>query len=124
MSLRRTALVGALVLAACNDAGPRAGPGTVTATLRSPNGAEGAAVLLLAGEGVTGVEPIGDTEAWASTVGDETRVVLVNQAGGTLAFEVALADVRRPLVADLVEVAGPDDALRGDLTGYLVEIVR
>jgi len=124
LSLRRTALIGALALAACMDAGPRPGPGTATATLISPNGEEGAAVLLLAGEGVTAIEPIGDTEVWASTSGDETRVVLINQLGGTLAFEVVMADLRRPFVADVIEVAGPDDALRADLTGYRVELER
>lgn len=124
MSLRRTALIAALALTACTDAGPRPGPGTITATLRSPNGDEGAAVLLLAGEGVTRVEPVGDTEVHASTSGDETRVVLINQLGGTLAFEVSVANLRGSLVADLIQVAGPDDALRTDLSGYRVELAR
>lgn len=122
MSGRRSALVAALLLAACTDHGPPSGPGSLTATLRSPNGPEGAAVLLLAGEGVQEVLPVGDTEVYSTMSGTETHVVLVNQTGGTLAFRVTVADRRRPLVPVVTEVAGPDDALRADLGGYAVEI--
>jgi hypothetical protein len=124
MSLRGAVLVVGLVLAACTDGALRPGPGRLTATLRSPSGDEGAAVLLLVGEGVTGVDQLGDTEVYAVTSGDETRVVLVNQAGGTLAFAVDVADVGRPLVAVVTEVAGPDDVLRTDLGSYTVEVER
>jgi hypothetical protein len=111
-----------LGVAACVDAAPPLGPGTVTATLHSPNGAEGAAVLQLVGEGVVSVEAVGDTEVYAVTSAYETRVVLVNQVGGTLAFQVALADLGRPPVSLVREVAGPDDELRGDLSDYRVEL--
>lgn len=124
MSLRRAMLVVVLVLTACTDGSLRLGPGTLTATVRSPNGEEGAAVLLLVGEGVTGVEQVGDTEIYATTSGDETRVVLINQTGGTLAFNVDVADRLRPLVAVVLQVAGPDDALRTDLASYVVELER
>ena len=45
-SLTRLACAAAfLTLAACGDAGPESGPGTLTAVLVSPNGDEGAAVI-------------------------------------------------------------------------------
>lgn len=124
MSPRRAMLVAGLVLAACSDGGPGPGPGTLTATLRSPNGDEGAAVILLVGEGVTGVGAVGDTEVHATTSGDETHVVLINQRGGRLAFTLDVEDLRRPPLALVTEVAGPDDALRSDLERYSVEVER
>jgi len=113
-----------LALAACTDHTRPSGPGSLTATLTSPNGAEGAAVVLLVGEGVSGIRAIGDTEVHATSSGDETRIVLINQAGGTLAFEIDVADQRRPLVGVVTEVAGPDDALRSSLGGYSLDIER
>jgi len=118
----RHALAVGVVLAACTDHTRPPGPGSFTATLLSPNGDEGAAVVLLAGEGMSAIRAIGDTEVHAVTSGDEARVVLINQVGGTLAFEIDVADVRRPVVGVVTEVAGPDDALRTDLSGYSVQI--
>ena len=116
------AALAVVLFAACTDQHQLPGPGTLTATLRSPNGPEGAAVVLLAGEGVSQILPVGDTEAHFSASGDETRVVLVNQAGGTLAFEVLVLDRDHPPVGIVTEVAGPDDALRASLAGYFLEI--
>jgi hypothetical protein len=67
VSLRRLLFVAPLLLAACADIGQPQGPGTVTATLRSPNGHEGAALVILIGEGVLGVLPVGDTEAMSES---------------------------------------------------------
>ena len=67
---------------------------------------------------------VGDTEAYAVTSGQTTRIVLINQSGGALTFGVNVEDVSRPLVALVREVAGPDDMLRSDLAGYRVEVVR
>ena len=122
MKLRRAALAAGLVLVACTDHTRPSGPGSLTATLLSPNGAEGAAVVLLVGEGVSEIRPVGDTEVHAVTSGDETRIVLINQVGGALAFEIGVADRREPLVGVVTEVAGPDDALRPSLAGYALEI--
>ena len=121
MSVRRVTLYAVLALAACSDVGPSPGPGILTATLRSPSGDEGAAVLLLIGEGVDEVTAVGETEVFAITSGEATRVVLINQSGGTLSFNVAVRDLSWPLVALVREVAGPDDELRSDLGQYLVE---
>lgn len=121
MNLRRSLFGVALVLAACTDAAPLLGPGTLTATLRSPNGPEGAAVLLLVGEGVAAVSSAGGAEAHSFSTGQATRVVLIHPDGGSLSFDVEMADRSRPPVAVIREVAGPDDRLRSDLTGYRLE---
>jgi len=112
-----------IALGACSDEGPVSGPGTMTATLLSPNGAEGAAYVLLLGEGIGDVTPLGDTELFSEASAAATQLVLINQTGGELAFEVAVADTTQPPEAVIQEVAGPDDALR-TLTGYTLEIVR
>ena len=114
----------ALAIAACFDAGPLIGPGRLSVTIDSPHGEEGAAVLLLAGEAVLAVGSAGETEVHAEHVGDETRVVLIHPTGGTLAFELVMAELSRPLVPVILEVAGPDDELRDDLAGYRVELSR
>jgi hypothetical protein len=124
VTLRRAALVASLVLAACTDVGPGRGPGTLTATLRSPNGDEGAAVVLLVGEGVVGVNPLGATEAYSVVSRAATRVVLINQAGGSLSFELEVADLRQPVVGLVQQVAGPTDALRSDVSAYRLEFGR
>jgi len=124
VTVRGAILFVASILAGCTDVGPRRGPGTLQATLDSPNGPEGAAVLVLVGEGVLGVSPLGESDVHSITVGEATRVVVINQAGGTLSFEVTMADLARPLVALVHEVAGPDDELRSDLSAYRVELQR
>lgn len=100
------------------------GHGTLTATLVSPNGAEGAAVIVLAGEGVTDVRPAGDTEVHSRTAGSTTYVVLLSEPGGTLAFSLSVPDTTQPPTAVVQQVAGADDALRDVLSGYRVEFGR
>ena len=124
MNRRRLFLLVALLLASCTDVGPVRGPGTFLATLSSPNGDEGAAVLVLLGEGVVDVRGTGGTDAYAATSGETTRVVLIKLPGGTLEFEVTVADLGGPLSALVQEVAGPDDELRTDLSAYRVEFGR
>ena len=111
--------------AACGD-DPVPGPGTLTASLVSPSGDEGAAVLLLLGDGVESVASVGDTEAFASfsPAESQTRVVLINELGGTLTFELEVANVLEPPTWVVEEVAGPDDELRSDVGGYRVEFTR
>lgn len=110
--------------AACGDAGPVSGPGTLTATLVSPNGAEGAARVFLVGEGIGEVSAPGG-RVFSFQQGDTTHVVLVHEggAGGTLGFSVAVADTTRSIQGVVVEVSDPDDRIR-DLTWYVLEIRR
>lgn len=110
-------------MAACGDDPPVPGPGTLTATLVGPNGDEGAAVVALFGDGIESVSGIAPTQVFPRLDGDGARIVLVNQDGGLLEFQVALADTTQIPDVVIIEVAGPDDELRADVTGYDVELI-
>ena len=124
MSRRAIVLLALLSVAACSDVAPESGPGTVTATIVSPNGSEGAAAVTLVGRGIGDVEAVGDTEVHQYRDANGTRLVLVNQAGGTLSFQVALSDTTHLPVVVVQEVAAPDDELRASLQGYDVRFDR
>jgi hypothetical protein len=125
-SVRAVLVAAALAATACGDEGPVSEPGTLTASVVSPNGDEGAAVVLLLGDGIGTISSFGDTEAWAEARPEESqaRVVLVHPTGGILTFQVAVEDVTEPPSVVIEEVAGPDDALRADVSTYMLEFVR
>lgn len=110
-----------LGLVACGDAGPTSAPGTMTVTVDSPQGAEGAAVVDLVGPGLGGASAL-DGRVFSEPRGDTLRVVVVAEPAGTLRFGVEVPDTTRPPVATLHEVAGPDDRLRVPFGGYRVEV--
>ena len=112
-----------LLLPACRDQGPVSGPGVITATLVSPNGSEGAAIINLLGEGIGGPTGLGDTEAFAHGVGTTMRVVLINQAGGDLSFQFQVRDTLELPEWVVIQVAGPNDSLRSVTAGYELELV-
>jgi len=107
-----------LVSVACFDSGGPPRPGMLTGTVQSPNGGEGAAVLLLLGDETREVRSAGSTEAYAASSPEGTRVVLINPVAGALTFEVEVADTKRPPSVLFRQVAGPDDELRQDMSGY------
>ena len=123
-AIRLAALTTLALLAACGEDPPTPGPGTLTATLVSPNGDEGAAVVALFGDGIQSVSAVAPTEAFPRLDDDGARVVLINQAGGLLEFQVALADTLQKPDVTIVEVAGPDDALRSNAEAYTLEFTR
>ena len=121
----RAALAMAATLAACTDQSPASAPGRVTATLVSPYGAEGAAVVTLFGEGIGEATAIGDVQLYRSDGPALASFVLVSHGGGALAFEVQVADTTRLPEASVEQVAGPDDQLRtGVSSGYRLELTR
>ncbi len=111
------------LLAACDSspAGPR-GPGALQATLVSPNGTEGAAVLELTGPGL-GKVTVEEGLVFSQTDGDVTRVVVVLDDAGQLRFRLRVEDVSSLPSAMLIEVGGGDNELRNSLWGYRVEFV-
>ncbi|HSW28831.1 MAG TPA: hypothetical protein VLH75_04960 [Longimicrobiales bacterium] len=113
-------LTATLALGTCGDEGPASAPGTLTATVVSPNGAEGAALVTLLGMGMGAVGP-SEGRVFAEAHGDTVHVVVVNLAGGGLRFTVQVADTTKPPTGILVEVSGPDDRIRG-LAGYRLEL--
>lgn len=113
--------MGVALLLACGDAGPEAGPGVLTATVVSPHGAEGSAVLSLFGPGIGDLTPLGGRLfEWRRA--DTVRVVLVNDAPGGLSFVVAVADTTLPPAGVVLQVADAEDRLREVLTGYALEV--
>lgn len=89
-----------LAAAACDD--DPSGPGTFTVRVDGPADAPaGAAVVELAGEGITGFEAIGSAQVFSRTVRAPTeqepeglyRVVVVAPAGSSVAFGVEVEDV-------------------------------
>ena len=112
-----------LAVAACADEGPVSGPGTLTATLASPNGPEGAAVVAFFGPGIGDPTP-GTGELHWLRRGDTVRAVWLDQRGGELVFTVAVADTTRKPGSVVLQVAGPDDRLRTDLSRYALEFGR
>jgi hypothetical protein len=108
--------------AACSDEEPISAPGTRTATLVSPNGAEGAAILVLVGDGVGAIESLGETEVYRHDADGMTRLVLIDLYGGDLAFRVAVVDTTALPAVVIHEVAGPVDELRSGLDAYRLEI--
>jgi ABC-type hemin transport system ATPase subunit len=121
---RLSLLVVAALAAACSDVAPVSGPGTMTATVVGPNGAEGAALIELLGGEIGDITSVGDTEVFAQRGLASTRVVLINQNGGTLAFQVAVADTTEPPAWLVQQVAAPDDALRTDASTYGLDFGR
>ncbi len=109
-----------MLLAGCGD--EPSGPGTLTATLVSPNGAEGSALVVLYGQGLGAVRPI-EGSVFSREAGDTLRVVVVNPDGGPLRFTVTVDDITRMPTAAVLEVADTEDRLR-TLAGYTVEITR
>lgn len=122
--------VGALLLAvgmalsACSDEAPVSGPGTMTATLTGPNGPEGAAVVVLLASGLDGFTAVGDVELHSEVDVTGARVVLIHPTGGELAFRLAVPDTTQPPAWVVEQVAGPDDALRSDVSAYALEFAR
>ncbi len=103
----------------CLDDGPRSAPGTLTAVLESPNGAEGAALIHLVGGGVSRVEPLtGDLHT--SAAGDTTKVVVLLGTPGEVAFRLNVADTTQPPATTVVQVADGQNAVRDGLAGYQV----
>jgi hypothetical protein len=121
--VRTCALFGLALVVACSDEGPVSGPGTLTATLVGSEGADGAAIVVLVGEGVGEVLEVGSTEVHARRDGSATRLVMVNQDGGALSFRVSVADTTQPPQVVVEQVAGTDDLLRS-VEGYAVEFSR
>jgi len=120
---RVAALAGVLAAAACGSEGPISGPGTLTAALVSPNGAEGAALVEFFGQGIGAVSAV-DGPLWQRSRGDTVRVFIVSETGGTLRFAVEVADTTRKPKGVVLEVSDPADEVRASLSGYALEFRR
>jgi hypothetical protein len=117
-----------MVVTACGgDDGPtgqnNAGPGTVSAVLVSPNGAEGGAWVRLVGPGL-GVPTAPAGALYSSRSGDTTEVVLLLETPGQITFTLSVPDTTDPPTVELVQVTDGSNALRTLTQGYDVSVVR
>lgn len=115
-------LISAVLLAVVGcggDVGPEIRPGFLTASLVSPNGFEGAALISVVGVGLGNVESTGG-RVFTFSRGDTTRILVVLDAPGDLGFRISVPDVGTPPVAMVVQVADGGNALRADLSAYRV----
>jgi hypothetical protein len=113
-------VVSFLLLTSCDSTRPD-GPGTLTAVVTSPNGAEGAAVLDIEGT-VESVTANSNVSLYLTPSGQATRAILVRLTPGELSMKVSLPDVSRTPQITVVEVADGDNKLRPSVSGYHVEL--
>lgn len=135
------ALVAALA-AACGDEGP-SGPGTLRATVVPPEARdEGAAVVELRSEVLTGLRAAGETRVFHAPLppagggdaggggdapAEPVRVVVVHPGGGPLEFLAEVSDLGAPRPRATIEtLVDASNELRPAVAGYSVrfEIVR
>ena len=110
-------------LGACDSLGPedKGGPGSLTVSLLSPNGAEGSAVFeLVGGMGLSTVSPVGG-EVLYQHFGGSSRIVVVMDEPGEVKFVVRTEDVQELPEVNVIQVASGENELRGSLAGYSVE---
>ena len=121
MKYRFVLAVAALAFASlsCDSTEPGGGPGTVTAVLVSPNGAEGAAVLDVTGT-VESFTPVDGVSMYTTPSSGGTRVVLVRLTPGELSVNLRVANTSEPPPVSVVEVADGDNKLRSPVSGYQV----
>ena len=113
--------VAALAFAGCEGSTRPDGPGTLTAVLVSPNGAEGAAILDVVGQ-VDSFDGSSDVSVYTTPTANGTRAIVVRLSPGALQMSMRVPDVSNPPAITVVEVAGGDDKLRPSVAGYRVDI--
>ena len=113
--------IAATGLAGCEGSTKPDGPGTLTAELVSPNGAEGAAILDVVGS-VDTFTGSSDVSVHTTPIANGTRVIVVRLNPGTLQLSLRVPDVSNPPAITVVEVAAGDDKLRPSVAGYQVNI--
>lgn len=134
MTIRRRGTIGGvlamaltMLLAACDD--DPSGPGTLTLTVEGP-APLGAVVIELRGSGLRSAEPL--TSGWThleligSDGGTEVhRLVLIQQASGTLSAQLEVDDVGAPPpTATVVLASDGSDLPLSSLDGLQVRVRR
>lgn len=109
-------------LSACDSvpSGP-SGPGRIEVSLTSPNGSEGAAVIVLKGSGLFELGGAAG-QIFTGQGPDSLVAVVVLDEPGVIRLTVRVADVAVVPSARVVAVAGGDNKLRTSLAGYKFQL--
>jgi len=96
----------------------------LVATLVSPNGDEGSAILELTGGSDLGtVSPLGGEVLYEHGPA-ATRIVVIMDEPGAVRFQVRTEDVGTLPAVSVIQVADGMNRLRGSLAGYQVRFTR
>jgi hypothetical protein len=95
----------------------------MTVTLEGPFVSEGAALISVFGDGITGVIQI-DSRVFSERHADSFIVVVVAEPAAQLSFGLTVLDTLALFEAHVLQVAAPHDVLRNVLTEYVVDIRR
>ena len=123
------AVLGPLALTAwaCGDStgpsGPK-GPGAFEVSLVSPNGAEGSAVLSMAGGTGLGEITTTDGEVYFHHAGGSSKVIVLLDTPGSIRFRVETQEVADLPSVAVEQVADGGNELRASVSGYQVQIVQ
>lgn len=120
-----TSLAAALALAACGDGGTgsAAAGGEYIATLESPNGPEGAAILEIPDQGVEAITASA-AALFRNRISGGHRLVLVREPAGPIQFRVRLAEGNDFPEVRVMEVVDGQDRRRPSTEGYEVSFTR
>ena len=116
----------ALGVAGCDLLGPDGpkGPGTLTASLVSPNGDEASAVFELTdGVGLGTVSPMGGQVFYEHSQ-NSSRIVVVMDDPGEVRFQVRTEDVGHLPDVTVIQVGSGENELRSSISGYSVLLTR
>lgn len=128
VGVKRTGALGILLAAtvlaflACGDEGPSEPPpgaGDLVAHLISPFGNEGAAVFETTDAGISSVACDG-CDVYHNRVDGTSRIVVLMDGSGELRFTISVTDRQSPPELQVIEVAGPDNQARDDVSVYAV----
>lgn len=129
MRAARTVAVVLLTLGALSCSPPsgndRTGPGTVSLRFETPHSGDGAIKFTLVGPGITDLVAAGELIVHSRIGAGNTTTVAVFGAltdGLVVKFDVPDLSDLGDYTATLLQVAGPDNALRSSLTGYKVTV--
>ena len=95
----------------------------MTVTLEGPFVSEGAALISIFGDGITGVTQI-DSRVFGEHDADSFIVVVVAEPAAQLSFGLTVLDTLASFEAHVLQVAAPHDVLRNVLAEYEVDIRR
>jgi hypothetical protein len=95
----------------------------LNATLVSPNGDEGAALIELTGSGL-GELTVREGRAFTAGTEQSVRAVIVLDEPGKRRFQIEMDDPNAAISATVLEVADGDNEVRASLAGYDVEFAR